>query len=69
LLSRRSEVLDVCNLELWRSGIVGGLAFGIILASIDLIGIEGSCNLRRRGDPLEDFEPIYAFAISAGEAT
>ena len=70
LLSRRSEVLEVCNLEPWASGIVGGLAFCDILASTDVIGIEeGSCNLRRRGDPLEDFEPIYAFAISAGEAT
>lgn len=49
---------------------MGGLAICIVLASIDLTGRdEGSCNLRHNGDPLEDLEPIYAFASSAGEAT
>lgn len=62
-------MLELCNLELWRSGIVY-CDFCIMLASDDLIGTEeGSCNLRRKGNPLEDLEPIYAFAISAGEAT
>jgi hypothetical protein len=69
LLLKRLEFLEVSNLEPW-SGIVGGLACCIILVSIDLIvREEGSCNLSRREDPLADLEPIYAFAISAGEAT
>jgi hypothetical protein len=49
---------------------VRGLACCIVLASIDfIVREEGSCNLSRREDPLLDLEPIYAFAISAGEAT
>lgn len=48
---------------------MGGLVICVVLASIDLESTEGSCILRRNGDPLEDLEPMYAFASSAGEAT
>jgi hypothetical protein len=60
--------VEANNLELWRS--VGFRDLSTVIASTGLLGRkEGSCNLRRKGDPSGHLEPIYAFASSAGEAT
>lgn len=68
LLPGRSKGVEAGNLGL-RNG-VGFRDLATVIASTDLLGREeGSCNLRRNGDPSGHLEPIYAFASSAGEAT